>query len=83
MKKNSPPPPQIFFLPFFYATFQCGHYNFCPQKVEKTALKVAHNRPKPFISQSSPDHSPELIFRIIKCREQASVLLSVFSTPIR
>ena len=43
-KKNSS---QIFFfLPFFYATFQCGRYNvfksfffFCPQKVEKTSLK--------------------------------------------
>jgi hypothetical protein len=31
---------------------------FDPEKVKKWATKVAHNRPDPFISQSSPDHSP-------------------------
>ena len=48
-----------------------------PKKVKKWASKVAHNRPKSFISQARPTHSPELIFHTIKCREQASVLLSV------
>jgi hypothetical protein len=33
--------------------------------------------PDPFISQSSPDHSPGLIFHIMKSRDQTSVLLSV------
>ena len=33
-------------------------------------------RPEPFISQSSPDYSPELIFHM-KSRDQTSVLLSV------
>ena len=28
--------------------------------------------PNPFISQSSPDHSPELIFHIMKSRDQTS-----------
>ena len=32
----------------------CTHENF-----KKRALKVAHNRPKPFISQSSPAHNPQ------------------------
>ena len=30
---------------------------FDPEKLKKRASKVAHNRPKPFISQSSPGHS--------------------------
>merc|ERR1712008_83004 len=46
-KKILPKNKKNFFLPFFYATFQCGRYNvfefffffFCPQKVEKTSLK--------------------------------------------
>ena len=35
--------------------------------------------PDPFISQSSPKHShrPELIFHIMKSKDQTSVLLSV------
>ena len=33
--------------------------------------------PDPFISQSSPDHSPELIFHIMKSQYQTSVILSV------
>ena len=39
------PKKNYFFLPFFYATFQCGRYNvfknffFWPQKVEITSLK--------------------------------------------
>ena len=31
--------------------------------------------PDPFISQSSPDHSPELTFHIMKSRDQTSVHL--------
>ena len=42
--------------------------------------KVAHNQPKPFFSQSSPAHSPELIFHIINMSEDASVSLSVLSS---
>jgi hypothetical protein len=70
----------------FYATFQCGRYSvfkknltffFDPEKVKKRASKVAHNQPNPFFSQSSPDHSPELIFNIMKSWDQTSVLLSV------
>jgi hypothetical protein len=46
--------------------------------VIKRASKVAHDQPKPFHSLAQPTaNSPELIFHIIKCREQASVLLSV------
>ena len=56
-----------FFLPFFYATFQCGRYNvfkfffffFAHKKLKKPPSKVAHNRPKPFLRQSSPGHSPQ------------------------
>ena len=33
--------------------------------------------PDPFISQSSPDQSPESIFHVMKSRDQTSVLLSV------
>ena len=47
------------------------------KNLKKTPSKAANNQPKPFISQSSPAYSPELIFHIIKCREQASVLLVV------
>ena len=32
---------------------------FYPEKVKKRASKVAHNRPNPFFSQSSPDHNPQ------------------------
>ena len=32
---------------------------FDPQNMKKPPSKVAHNRPRPFISQSSPDHSPQ------------------------
>ena len=53
---------------------------FDPEKVKKQASKVAHNRPKPsyFTVQPRPTaHSPELIFHIMKSRDQTSVLLSV------
>ena len=68
LKKNSSPQKNIFFfLPFFYATFQCGRYNvfnfffffFDHKKLKKPPSKVAHNRPKPFLRQSSPGHSPQ------------------------
>ena len=53
---------------------------FDPEKVKKRASKVAHNRPKPlyFTVQPRPlAHSPELIFHVMKSRDQTSVLLSV------
>ena len=53
---------------------------FDPKKVKKRAKKVAHNRPRPFYFTVQPRpmaHSPELIFHIIKSRDQTSVLLSV------
>ena len=77
-KKNSPQ--KRFFLPFFFATCQCGCYNvfknFLPTKL---LSKVAHNRPQAFLHKCgmAVQTSPELIFHIIKCQEQASVLLSV------
>ena len=79
------------FLPFFYATFQCGRYGvfrknltffFDPEIVKKRASKVAHNRPKPFFSQSSPAHIPELIFHIMNMSQDASVSLSVDQTQV-
>ena len=89
LKKKCFPPPIFFFLPFFYATFQCGRYGvskkikikiFDPEKVKKLASKVAHNRPRPFYFTVQPRptaHSPELIFHIMKSWDQTSVLLSV------
>ena len=52
---------------------------FALENIKKTPLKVAHNRPQAFFHKYGPaaQTSPELIFHIIKCREQASVLLSV------
>ena len=53
---------------------------FDPEKVKKLASKVAHNRPRPFYFTVQPRptaHSPELIFHIMKSRDQTSVLLSV------
>ena len=52
--------------------------------VKKRASKVAHNRPRPFYFTVQPRptaHSPELIFHILKSRDQTSVLLSVDSSP--
>ena len=63
------PPKKDFLLPLFYPTFQCRRYSIFKQlltvffnleKVKKQASKFAHNRPNPFFSQSSPDHSPQL-----------------------
>ena len=93
-KKNLPPQKNFFFLPFFYATFQCGRYGvfkknlkyfFDPEKVKKRASKVAHNRPRPsyFTVQPRPTaHSPELIFHIGNCWDQTSVLLSVLPVSL-
>ena len=65
---------------------------FDPEKVKKRASKAAHNRPRPFYFTAQPRpqptahspqptaHSPELIFHIMKSRDQTSVLLSVTST---
>ena len=49
---------------------------FCPEKVKKQASKVAHNRTRPFYFTVQPRptaHSPELIFHIMKSRDQTSV----------
>ena len=88
-KKNSSPQKIFFFLPFFYATFQCGRYNvfkffffFAHKKLKKPPSKVAHNRPKPFLRQSSPAqataHSPDLHFRFIKNPIQTSLYWSPY-----
>ena len=50
--------------------------------MKKQASKLLIISPDPFISLSSPDHwdhSPELIFHIMKSRDQSSVLLFVIS----
>ena len=65
---------------FFSAVATMFSFFFPHKKLKKPPSKVTHNRPIPFISQSSPAHSPELIFHIIKCWEQVSVLLSVILT---
>ena len=66
-KKKFSPPQKKFFLPFFYATFQCGRYGvfkkilkifFDPEKVKKQAKKVAHNRPRPFFKTVQPRPQP-------------------------
>ena len=66
-KKKFPPQEKFFFLPFFNATFQCGHYGvfkkilkffFDPEKVKKQAKKVAHNRPRPFFKTVQPRPQP-------------------------
>ena len=57
----------LFFLPFFYATFQCGRYGVFKKKFKNfLTQKKWKNRPKklliigpdPFISQSIPDQRP-------------------------
>ena len=67
LKKKIFPKKIIFFLPFFYATFQCGRYGvfkkklkyfFDPEKVKKRASKVAHNRPRPFYFTVQPRPQP-------------------------
>ena len=57
-------PPQIFFLPFFNATFQCGRYNvfnfffFAHEKLKKPPKKVAQNWPRPLFSMVQPRPQP-------------------------
>ena len=84
-KKNSPPPKK-FFLHLIYATFQCRRYGvfkknltffLTPKKWKNGPQKLLIIKTQPLFSQSSPDHSPELIFHIMKSRDQTSVLLSV------
>ena len=56
--------------------------NFWPEKVKKRASKIAHNWPRPFyFTVQTTAHSPELIFHIMKSRDQTSVLLSVLYPP--
>jgi hypothetical protein len=62
---------QIFFefcLPLFYATFQCGPWKIFKKKLNQFFVnqnfKNGHQKlliigTNPFISQSSPDHSPQ------------------------
>ena len=50
-----------------------------PKKWKNWPQKLLIIGPDPFISQSSPDHSPELIFQIMKSRDQTSVLWSMQS----
>ena len=63
--------------------FSCANFFkflFDPEKVKKLASKVAHNRPRPFYFTVQPRptaHSPELIFHIMKSRDQTSALLFV------
>ena len=67
LKKKFSQKKKYFFLPFFYATFQCGRYGdfkkilkyfFDPEKVKKRASKVAHNRPRPFYFTVQPRPQP-------------------------
>ena len=56
---------------------------FDPEKVKKRASKVAHNPTRPFYFTVQPRpqptaHSPELIFHVMKYRDQTSVLLSLW-----
>ena len=66
-----------FFLPLFYATFQCRRYNIFKKKldlfyaheiIKERASEVAHNWPQFFFHKYSlaAQTSPELIFHIIK-----------------
>ena len=55
------------------------------RKSKKWVSKVAHNRPRPFYFTVQPRptaHDPELIFHIMKSRDQTSVLLSVIENII-
>ena len=67
LKKKHLPKFFFSFLPFFYATFQCGRYgvfkiilkNFLtPKKWKNRPKKLLIIGPDPFISQSSPDQRP-------------------------
>ena len=67
----------------YYVTSLCGRYSvfkkkFNPEKVKKRASKVIIG-PTPFFHSPAQTtaQSPELIFHIMKSRDQTSVLLSV------
>ena len=45
-----------------------------PKKWKNGPQKLLIIGPDPFISQSSPDHIPELIFHIMKSRDQTFVI---------
>ena len=68
-----------------FFTFSGGSKSFLIVFYEKSIMQLfsadaivfSKIGPDPFISQSSPDHSPELIFHKMKSRDQTSVLLSV------
>ena len=69
LKKKILPQKKKIFFTFFLCNFsvrtlQCIQkkiFFFAHKKLKKPPSKVAHNRPKPFISQSSPAHSPQSI----------------------
>ena len=72
-KKKFLPPKKYFFLPFFNATFQWG-----PRKSEKAGLKSCSAQTLfSHCPAQTTAHSPELIFQIMKSRDQTSVLLFV------
>ena len=59
-KKNPPPQKKIVYLfsmQLFSAVATMFSKKISYKKLKKPPSKVAHNRPKPFISQSSPAHS--------------------------
>ena len=75
----------MFFLPFFMQLFSADTMIFSkknifsPENIKKRPQKLLTIGPKLFFHKYGLDAetSPELIFHIIKCREQVSVLLSV------
>ena len=50
-----------FLGPFFhfFVVKKIFYFFFDHKKLKKPPSKVAHNRPKPFLRQSSPGHSPQ------------------------
>ena len=85
VKKKILPKKKSFFLPFFYATFQCGHYNvfnfFAHKKLKKPPQKVAYLLSafgRLFFSAApTAQTSPELHFRFINSFIQSSLLRSL------
>ena len=78
-------------LTLFHATFQCGRYSvfkkklkkhFLTRKSEKTGLKSCSESAQTLLLHSPAQttaHIPELIFYVMKSRDQTSVLLSMTS----
>ena len=58
-KKNLPQKNKKFFYLFSMRCFQFFFFFFAHKTLKKPPSKVAHNRPKPFLRQSSPGHSPQ------------------------